>query len=301
MSDPLRALIAVDGSATALAAARCWSSWRSATDEVGLHATLLHVAPPLPHAWPVPGTEPGTVERALVELGDKQLEAARAAFAPTALAWESAVHVGAPAAAIVAEAQRRRVDLVVMGTRGLNPLRGMLLGSVAQRVAQASHVPVWLMPPAAPCPSALGRRLRLLVGVDGSPAAERAAVWAARIAPRFGEVTLELFSVQPPFSPLEGLLEATAHRFDHWSRRIGESAIDAARRAIGAHACAITEEVCSGETVEQIGRRADATGADAIVIGPRGLGAVGQALLGSVCNGLLQTARRSLIVVPEAA
>jgi nucleotide-binding universal stress UspA family protein len=51
--------------------------------------------------------------------------------------------------------------------------------------------------------------------------------------------------------------------------------------------------------VVEIGRRADELDADAIVIGPRGLGAIGQALLGSVSSGLLQTAGRPVIVVPE--
>lgn len=297
MPTPLRILLAVDGSETALAAARCWSTWQGAS-ALPLQALLLAVVAPLPHAWPMPGTEPGLVERTLTTLGQRQLEAAREAFARTDLAWEAAVRIGAPAAVIVDEAQRGGAELIVMGTRGLTPLAGLLLGSVALRVAQTSRIPVWLMPPRSPCPQALGRRLRLLVAVDGSEHANAAARWAALAAPRFGDTAIELLSVQPPFSPLEGLLDAAAQRFEHWSQRIGEAAVAAARGAIGPYPASIESQVLTGETVEAICRRADEIGADAIVLGPRGLGAVGQALLGSVASALLQTAQRSVIVVP---
>lgn len=138
------------------------------------------------------------------------------------------------------------------GARRLTPLRGLLLGSVALRVAQTSPVPVWLMPPEAPCPQALGRRLRLRVAVDGSDAANVAAAWAARAAARFGDVRIQLLSVQPPFSPLDGMVDAAAGRFDHWSQRIGQAAIDAARGAMGETMARIDAQVRTGPTVETI-------------------------------------------------
>lgn len=300
MSVPLNVLIAVDGSDAALAVARCWCAWHGDTAHP-LHAVLLAVAPPPPHPFPPPAFEPGQVERALIDWGTQRLEATRELFAATSLDWQAQVRIGAAAAVIVDEAQRCGAELITLGTRGVNPLRGLLIGSVALRVAQTSRVPVWLMAPSARPPAALGRRLRLLVAVDGSPQAAHAAGWAARIAPKFGEVALDLLSVQPPFSPLEGLLDAAAYRFDHWSQRIGEAAIDAARRAMGDAAPPFTTAVRTGETLVEICRRADEIDADAIVVGPRGLGAIGQVLLGSVSSGLLQAANRPVIVVPPTA
>lgn len=298
MSTPLRVLIAVDGSDNALAVARCWSGWQGGAAHP-LAATLVAVAPPPPHPFPPPAFEPGQVEQALVQWGTQQLEPARSLFANTALEWRALVRIGAPAAVIVDEAGRGGVELVALGTRGVNPLRGLLIGSVALRVAQTSRVPVWLMAPQARHPSALGRRLRLLVAVDGSAPSRRAAVWAGRIASRFGEAAIDLVSVQPAFSPLEGMLDAAAQRFDHWSQRLGTAAVDAARQALGATVVHVDASVRTGDTVIEIARRADEVDADAIVIGPRGLGAIGQALFGSVSSGLLQTAGRPVIVVPE--
>lgn len=299
MTGPLRILIAVDGSETALAAARCWAAWSAGAGAAALQVRLLAVAPPPPHAWPAPGSARG-VEGALLTLGQRQLEAAQKLFADTAHAWESAVRIGAPATAIVAEAQREHADLIVMGTRGMSPLRGLLVGSVALRVAQMSPVPVWLMPPQAPCPAALGRSLALLVAVDGSAEATRAAAWAARNAPKFGAVTIELVSVRPALTALAELLQLPAGN-DHWTQRIGQGAIDAARAALGELGAHASSRVCSGQPVDELCRAADEAGADAIVVGPRGLGAIGQAALGSVSSALLQTARRSMIVVGEGS
>ena len=42
---------------------------------------------------------------------------------------------GDPAGAIIAQAKRRKVDLIVLGTRGLSKTKGVLLGSVSRKVA----------------------------------------------------------------------------------------------------------------------------------------------------------------------
>ena len=87
---------------------------------------------------------------------------------------------------IIEETQHRKVDLIAMGTRGLSPLRGLLLGSVAAEVASRSPIPIWLMGPNAAIPAALGRVLRLLVAIDGSKQAAHAANRAGRMAPYLG-------------------------------------------------------------------------------------------------------------------
>lgn len=47
---------------------------------------------------------------------------------------------GDPATAIIDEAKRLGVDLVVMGTRGLGQVKGMLLGSVSRKVSNLADV-----------------------------------------------------------------------------------------------------------------------------------------------------------------
>lgn len=49
---------------------------------------------------------------------------------------------GTPAEAILAVAEARNVDLIVMGTRGLGSLTGLLLGSQSQKVIAHAKCPV---------------------------------------------------------------------------------------------------------------------------------------------------------------
>jgi nucleotide-binding universal stress UspA family protein len=47
-----------------------------------------------------------------------------------------------PATAIIEEAKARKVDLIVMGTRGLTGIKHLALGSVADRVVRTAPCPV---------------------------------------------------------------------------------------------------------------------------------------------------------------
>jgi nucleotide-binding universal stress UspA family protein len=47
---------------------------------------------------------------------------------------------GDPATAIMRYAQKRKVDLIVLGTRGLNQVKGMLMGSVSRKVTNLSDI-----------------------------------------------------------------------------------------------------------------------------------------------------------------
>lgn len=53
---------------------------------------------------------------------------------------------GNPAEAIISEAKREGVDLLVVGRRGRGRLAGLLLGSVSQKVASLQHCPVLVVP-----------------------------------------------------------------------------------------------------------------------------------------------------------
>ncbi|HMQ52798.1 MAG TPA: universal stress protein [Anaerolineae bacterium] len=52
---------------------------------------------------------------------------------------------GPPAEAIINVAEVRGVDLIIMGTRGLGALQGLLMGSVSHKVMHHAHCPVLLV------------------------------------------------------------------------------------------------------------------------------------------------------------
>ncbi|MFM8237757.1 MAG: universal stress protein [Actinomycetota bacterium] len=53
-----------------------------------------------------------------------------------------------PVAGVVHAAREAGADLIVCGTRGRNPLREIVLGSVARQLPEKSHLPVAIIPPA---------------------------------------------------------------------------------------------------------------------------------------------------------
>jgi len=52
----------------------------------------------------------------------------------------SSLEHGDPATVILRYAKRRKVDLIVLGTRGLGQVKGMLLGSVSRKVTNISDI-----------------------------------------------------------------------------------------------------------------------------------------------------------------
>jgi len=60
-------------------------------------------------------------------------------------ATECRVELGHPADEIVAVARKHHVSQIVMGSRGLSPIKELLLGSVSERVLRTAHCPVTIV------------------------------------------------------------------------------------------------------------------------------------------------------------
>ncbi len=122
---------------TATANARLWNA----------KLTVLHVVEPLREARPWITTlappDIDTFERLLQQeagacksLLMKQLESLAASGALPA--HEVVVSHGPTADTVIAEAQSRQADLIVVGTHGRRGIKHMLLGSVAERIVRTS-------------------------------------------------------------------------------------------------------------------------------------------------------------------
>lgn len=84
---------------------------------------------------------------------------------------------GSPATTILTVAQTRQADLIVLCRHGHTGLKRWALGSVAQKVARSSPVPVLVLNELADAPlreQINTRPIRVMVALDGSPLAEHA-------------------------------------------------------------------------------------------------------------------------------
>ena len=77
--------------------------------------------------------------------GEEALKGAVAACDAAGVPFDVRNERGAPAETIDRVAREDKFDHVVMGTRGLGSIRGLLVGSVATQVLHLVHVPVTLV------------------------------------------------------------------------------------------------------------------------------------------------------------
>ena len=61
---------------------------------------------------------------------------------PTGIDKEATSETGSPAVVILDHAENTGVDLIVMGSRGLGVVKGVLLGSVSQYIVEQAKCPV---------------------------------------------------------------------------------------------------------------------------------------------------------------
>ncbi|HUY59798.1 MAG TPA: universal stress protein [Solirubrobacteraceae bacterium] len=90
--------------------------------------------------------EIGDYHHALEELARSRLEEAAALVAGTGVATEAVIMEEAPAKALLDLAESKDARMIVVGTRGENPLHGALVGSTPHKLVHLSTRPVLVVP-----------------------------------------------------------------------------------------------------------------------------------------------------------
>lgn len=105
--------------------------------------TVVHVFEPLAHL-----ADTGPVD--LVELREQAAAELAGDWSRALIAreveFDTAVVEGKPAEAIANVAAQSGADLIVVGARGLSPVRRVVLGSTSQRLPHLSSIPVVVIP-----------------------------------------------------------------------------------------------------------------------------------------------------------
>ena len=114
----------------------------------------------------------------------RELERAKERVVDRRLSWTTKVAYGDPADQILQAIARDAIDLIVMTTHGRGAIGRTMFGSVADRLARASPVPVLLVRPQPVEASSTVDIKRLLVPLDGSELAEGALPVAIELAKR---------------------------------------------------------------------------------------------------------------------
>jgi nucleotide-binding universal stress UspA family protein len=141
-------LVPTDGSSLSLKAAAQGIALAKA---VGAKATGFFAAPPATpvvyrNHLPVGLAQPGEHAKLIEKTAAKHLDAIARLAKKAGVPFEG-VHAtnDYPADAILDVAKKKKCDVIVMGTQGEGGLRGMLIGSVTQKVLNQSKVPVLVL------------------------------------------------------------------------------------------------------------------------------------------------------------
>jgi nucleotide-binding universal stress UspA family protein len=135
-------LVPCDGSKPCLAALKHAIKLASSMAAARIH--VLNVQPPLPSAAAM-FVGKSAVRSYHRDEGEAALKKARAHAERAGVRYESHIAVGNMAETIVAYAREKNCRQIVMGSRGLGALPGLLLGSVTTKVLHLADIPVTIV------------------------------------------------------------------------------------------------------------------------------------------------------------
>lgn len=139
----------------------------------------------------------------------------------------------------------------------------------------------------------------ILVAIDGSENAKRAAHAAADLAKQLGAKLTMLVAVRPPSSYLIPPFDAvsiTPSSPDPAHLAAAQQLIDELIAELG-HGVAVPQTTVGADAADVITSEATRLHADLVVVGARGLGAVERILLGSVSDRVVRESATSVLVV----
>ena len=234
----------------------------------------------------------------------RELDGIAAELTAGGLTARTVVQTGDPAQTIVAHARMGEADLIVMRTHGRAGLARAVAGSVAERVLTQSPVPLLLLRPGDRYVSQIKS---LLVPVDGSPGAALALGAAIGLAQATG-ASLRLVQVVVPIPAyIYGAYAFNGATYvdpawDDEARQSAQTYLDALAARLRTSGLAVETQVCIAPSVaEAIGDIAEARGIDLIVMSTEALTGAARAVLGSVADAVVRTARCPVLLERRAA
>ena len=284
-------VIGIDGSADA-EHALAWATTHAAGRTGCLRlitAWQVPLAGPAVETWPMGSP---AYDRDLLVASAQRLvdDAATTIDANSDIALQTTVAHGGAAAVLLDAAED--ASLVVVGTRGRGGFQRLLLGSTSTQCATHANRPLVVVPER----TEITDTTDIVVGVDGSPNSIAALEWAVNFAaPDTRVEAISVWDTSPLAAGADQFFfpEATGLAEERFHHLVDDVEAGAPRDM------PIERTFLTGMPRQTIAERAES--ADLVVLGARGHGAIGAAVIGSVSTWLLHHVPRAIVIVPGAA
>ena len=275
----MKTLLAVDGSDNSYEAVHALKYFARAEQLTLLHA--LEVPRPAYPMMPpeVAGEHTTTLEQSVREDGERLLDRVQSLLPMHAGLSTKQLRMGSPVEVIVSIAQEQKADLIVMGARGLGPIKERLFGSVSHRILTLAPCAILIVN------GPVKAMKQILLPLQGLSDAE-AAIRFLQLKPFHEAVEVTLLTVLPSTGPPRpgdaAAAAATTEKLEEQAAFIDGAA--ERLRAIGyqAHGVAVT-----GTPSDMILQEATTLRSDLILMGTRGRQGITRFVLGSVSHAVL--------------
>ncbi|NYT85992.1 universal stress protein [Pollutimonas harenae] len=136
-------LVPVDGSESSLRAVR--AAIKAANELGGANLHVITVQAPILSGNVTRFFSAEAIQDYYQDEGSNALVSAKALLDESGVAYQSKVVVGPVAMTIADYAKDNSCDLIIMGTRGLGSVTGLVLGSITTKVLSLTELPVTLV------------------------------------------------------------------------------------------------------------------------------------------------------------
>jgi nucleotide-binding universal stress UspA family protein len=276
----MKTLLAVDGSDHSYEAVHALKYLARAEQLTLLHALDIP-RPAYPMMVPEVAEELYTsLEQSMREEGERLLDRVQSLIPMHAGPSTKQLRMGSPAEVIVSTAEEQKADLIVMGARGLGPIKERLIGSVSHRILTL-----------APCATLVVNgpvkaMKQILLPLQGLSDAE-AAIHFLQLKPFHDAVEVTLLTVLPSTQPPWPSTVAAAENLEEQALQSARDYIDGVGerlRVLGYQARGIA---VLGTPSAVILQEATKLRADLILMGTRGRQGITRFVLGSVSHAVL--------------
>jgi len=276
----MKILLAVDGSDNSYEAIHALKYLARAEQ-----LTLLHAIDVPRPAYPMMIQEVAeelyrSLEQSMREDGERLLDRVQALLPMHAGPSTKQLRIGSPAEVIVSTAEAQTADLIVMGARGLGPIKERLLGSVSHRILTL-----------APCATLIVNgpvkaMRQILLPLQGLSDAE-AAIRFLQLQPFHATVEVTVLTVLPSTQPPWPVDAAAAEKLEEEALHSARGFIDGVVERLRVIGYQARGNAVLGTPWAMILQEAGTLRSDLILMGTSGRQGITRFVLGSVSHAVL--------------